>query len=114
MPRGVQNRGYHNPALSFLHFVDYAIRKPLRVPPADVLRRVSAAVQQGIIRQGMPNLDDLLHKLSAWPRLPRLVPSRGFGHVQFHLRAKFNHPAHLVNRERRRFSITSSETADCG
>ena len=114
MPCSVQNRRDYNLALRFQHFVDHAIRKPLRVSPADVLGRVPTAVQQGILPQRAPNLDDPPHKLAAKPCVPRLIPSGGFGHVLFDLRAEFNYPAHLVNRERRRFSITSSDTADCG
>lgn len=114
MPCSVQNRRYDNLALRFQHLGDHAIRKPFRVTPADILRRVSAAVQQGIVAQSMPNPDDLLHEFAAKPCLPRFIPSSGFGHVLFDLWAEFNYPVHLVNRERRRFSITSSDTADCG
>ena len=114
MPRGVQNRSNDNLALSLQHLVDNAIRKPFRVPPTNVLRWVPAAIQQGILAKRAPNLNDLLNKLAAKPRLSRFIPSSGFGHVLFNLRAKFNKPVHLVNRERRRFSITSSGTADFG
>jgi hypothetical protein len=114
MPRRVQIRRYHYSVLSLQNLVNAAIRKPIWVTPADVLRRVSPAIQQGILAEGAPNPDDLFYKFAAKPWLLRIIPGGGLGHVLFNLRAKFNDPVHLVNRERSRFSIVSSGTADLG
>ena len=51
----------HKP-LIFDHFINYAIGKSFWVAPANVLRLMPAAVQQGIDLQGIEYCDEFLNE----------------------------------------------------
>lgn len=81
MPRGMQNGGYSHDVIRLVHFVYDAVREMIGIAPANVQRGMSSTLEQGILRQSIPNTDDLLNELCSQSRLASFVPLPGGQHV---------------------------------
>jgi len=114
MPGRVQH-GCHLYCLrGLMDFVDHPVGKALGITPADVFDRMSAAVEQRVFRQRIPDPDDFLDKLRAQSGLPAFLPVRRLGNILFDSRSELDAPAHLQRRDRSRAFISSSDTAEAG
>lgn len=63
---------------------------------------------------GVPCVDDLLHKVPAKSGVTGLISIGGFGNILFNLRPEFEPPDHFAKRERSEPFIASNVTADDG
>lgn len=111
---GMKHAGNYHCFLGFQYLVDDAVWKTFGITPADVLNRVSSAIQKWVLRKSLPNSDDFLDKFRSKPRLAAFVPRGCVRHVLLDLRAELAFPNHFEKRERRRAFVSSSGTAEPG
>jgi len=114
MPGGMQH-GSHNHELFILqHLVNYAIRKALRVTPADVFARMSARIEQRILGKRTEDLENFLHKITTKAGLALVIPRRRFLYVISRLRSDDDLPVHDLERDRSRSFILANGTDESG
>lgn len=58
----------------FIHFVYHPVGKPFGVAPADILTRMVAGVEQGVMHERVKDLNNFLAKLGAQTFLSRVIP----------------------------------------
>ena len=89
-------------------------RKAFRIPPADVHHRVTARTDQGVLRNGIPNPENFIHKLVTKACFPSLIPTGRLSDVLPNLRPEFHMPVHLSELERSDAFMSARETAEDG
>ena len=114
VPGGMQDCSDDHRLRWFDYFIHDAVREAVGVTPANVLPGMTAAIEQRIFCERVPNADNFFDKLRTKSRLPGLISGSGFRHILLHFRAELDPPLHRTKRERRRAFISSSGTAVAG
>ena len=102
-----------NLMVRFVHFIDDPVGKPVRVTPANVLRGMSAAVEERVSGQRLPDGYDFFHEFRAQALATLFIPLGSMGHVLLDLRREADLPAHSKRRRKRAF-MSSMDTAASG
>ena len=82
--------------ICFIHFVDYAIGKTIRVAPSDIFGGMSTTIEKRVLSQGIPYVDNFLDELGAKSRLTAFVPACRFDNISLNLGRKLEPPVHFL------------------
>jgi len=85
MTSGMNNDGDYYKTFFFDHFINHAVRKSFWITPANVLRRMPAAMQEWIYRQFIKHRQNFLDELVSETGTLVVIPARRFGYVVFRL-----------------------------
>jgi len=96
VPGGMQNCSYFHDSFSLVDFMNHAIRKSIRITPADIFSWVTATVEQRIFSQHIPYLDNFFDELFSQSGLAGFVPIRRRRDIGFDFRSELDPPVHLA------------------